>query len=246
MGRKSLILEKELEGEDLRALADGIAALFDLEGGLPLDEAGKVKLSMRLGDAGSVAKLKIAYPRGTARVGAGGGHSGPGEAEVDYSRLKERMKRSFKSIGRSVADGLRPPDSVAREFSRDSALMVAFSGYGDEGYEAYTKAHEAFVAAWESGDVERLGAAVEALSACRAECHARFKGGGCGRWFPPVAMDVKTRFLWMAHARHESNVRFAGKFWRGAYFFVDCRFGAVKRECLSVSRNKDWRKKRLF
>jgi XXXCH domain-containing protein len=52
--------------------------------------------------------------------------------------------------------------------------MVSYPGYGDEYYESYIKACEAFKAAFESGDVAKMHETIDVLVHEKSRCHAKY------------------------------------------------------------------------
>lgn len=95
-------------------------------------------------------------------------------AKPKYKSLKKRMKSSFKMIHRMIHDGQVPPKEAVDSFLADSVLMVAYPGYGDEYYDDYTVSCEAFKAAYESGDIARMGETIDVISHEKSRCHAKY------------------------------------------------------------------------
>lgn len=91
-----------------------------------------------------------------------------------YEDLKKRMKSSFKMIVKMVHDEQLPPKAAVDSFLADSELMVSYPGYGDEYYDEYMQACEAFRKAFASGDVAHCRETVIAISKQKGQCHARY------------------------------------------------------------------------
>ncbi|CCH49423.1 GAK system XXXCH domain-containing protein [Pseudodesulfovibrio piezophilus] len=95
-------------------------------------------------------------------------------AKPKYKSLKKRMKQSFRMLVKLIHDGQMPPDEAVVSFLEDSALMVSYPGYGDEYYEDYTRACEAFREAHESGDMGRMHETIDVLVHEKSRCHAKY------------------------------------------------------------------------
>lgn len=91
-----------------------------------------------------------------------------------YKDLKKRMRGSFKMLVKMIHEGTVPPAEAVDAFLADSALMVTYPGYGDEYYEQYAAVCADFRAAYDSGDVERMHTAVDALVHEKSRCHAKY------------------------------------------------------------------------
>lgn len=96
------------------------------------------------------------------------------QPKPDYTTLKKRMRSSFKTLIRMIHDGESPPEQAVESFLDDSALMVTYPGYGDEFYDEYTEACNAFRAAWEADDMERMGETIDVLIHEKSRCHAKY------------------------------------------------------------------------
>ena len=91
-----------------------------------------------------------------------------------YSHLKKRMKNSFRLIFKTIHDGQMPPAEAVKSFLADSELMITYPGYGDEYYAQYAEVCAAFRAAFESGDMDAMGATVDAIAHEKNRCHAKY------------------------------------------------------------------------
>lgn len=99
----------------------------------------------------------------------------PGAPEKPaYKQLKKRMKISFRMLVKMIHDGQIPPQEAVDSFLEDSALMITYPGYGDEFYSRYAEVCDAFRQAYESGDLERMHEAVDALVHEKGHCHAKY------------------------------------------------------------------------
>lgn len=96
------------------------------------------------------------------------------EAKPKYDVLKKRMKSSFKLLLKTIHDEEMPPEEAVRSFLEDSELMVTYPGYGDEYYESYTNACQAFKTAYEAGDMEKMHEAIDVLIHEKSRCHAKY------------------------------------------------------------------------
>ena len=136
-----------------------------------VDDFRKIKIGVKneYGQISLKAKFKAAKPCAEEPVGEDGQPAKP-----KYKDLKKRMRSSFRIVLKMIHDGSVPPEEAVNAFLADSALMVAYPGYGDEYYESYTAVCAEFKAAYESGDLERMHAAVDALVHEKGRCHAKY------------------------------------------------------------------------
>ncbi|AMK12730.1 MAG: GAK system XXXCH domain-containing protein [Pseudodesulfovibrio sp.] len=129
----------------------------------------KIRVKKEYGQINLKAKFKTAAPCVPAV------DSETGEpAKPKYKDLKKRMRGSFRILVKMIHDGSVPPAEAVEAFLADSALMVTYPGYGDEFYEQYTAVCDEFRAAYASGDIERMHAAVDALVHEKSRCHAKY------------------------------------------------------------------------
>lgn len=135
-----------------------------------VDEFKKMKIGVKDEYGQMHLKVKIKVPETCKEPEAGGKDSGMPK----YKDLKKRMKSSFRVLVKMIHDGQVPPTEAVDAFLADSALMVGYPGYGDEYYESYTKACEAFKTAFESGDVAMMHQTVDALIHEKSRCHAKY------------------------------------------------------------------------
>lgn len=91
-----------------------------------------------------------------------------------YKHLKKRMRSSFKLVFKLIHEGQTPPAEAVESFLADSDLMIAYPGYGDEYYAQYAKACAEFKAAFESGDLARMGETIDAIAHEKSRCHAKY------------------------------------------------------------------------
>jgi XXXCH domain-containing protein len=91
-----------------------------------------------------------------------------------YKHLKKRMKGSFRLIFKTIHEGQTPPAEVVESFLADSELMIGYPGFGDEYYAQYATVCAAFKAAFASGDLARMGEAIDAISHEKSRCHAKY------------------------------------------------------------------------
>lgn len=176
MGNKSKI-EKYLEENEvpafLRELADAIEHGGSEEYACT-DDFKKFKIEGR-NEYGKVvvrAKFKSASecgPPPELLAEVGGEPSRP-----SYTNLKKRMKSSFRMITGMVHQNLLPPQEAMDSFLSDSALMVTFSGYGDEYYDEYTRTCDELKAAHDAEDMDGLKTAAIELAKQKGRCHAKY------------------------------------------------------------------------
>ena len=136
-----------------------------------VDDFRKIKITVKneYGQIGLKAKFKAAKPCAPEVIGEDGVPVKP-----KYKDLKKRMRGSFKILVKMIHDNSVPPREAVDAFLADSALMVTYPGYGDEYYESYAGACERFKAAYESGDLEAMHAAVDELVHEKSRCHAKY------------------------------------------------------------------------
>ncbi|QGY41931.1 GAK system XXXCH domain-containing protein [Pseudodesulfovibrio cashew] len=137
-----------------------------------VDEFSKLKISIKneFGQLALKAKFKSALP-----CDEPGAKTGSGEpAKPKYKQIKKRMRSSFKMLVKLIHEGEAPPEEAVRSFLEDSALMVTYPGYGDEYYESYSQACEAFKDAFESGDVDRMHETIDVIVHEKSRCHAKY------------------------------------------------------------------------
>ncbi|BBD07074.1 GAK system XXXCH domain-containing protein [Desulfovibrio ferrophilus] len=96
-------------------------------------------------------------------------------ASFDYSEVKKRMKRDFRTIKVALAAGALPDVVVVDRFLVDSALIVRSPGDGDEYYGTYNEAIDSFTKAWKASDLVELRAAHQAITNCVKICHRMYK-----------------------------------------------------------------------
>ncbi|KAB1442181.1 GAK system XXXCH domain-containing protein [Pseudodesulfovibrio senegalensis] len=96
------------------------------------------------------------------------------EGKPEYKTLKKRMKSSFRILLAMIHENRMPPREAIDSFLEDSALMVTCEGYGDEYYEQYTEACEAFQKACDAGDMEKMHETIDVLIHEKSRCHAKY------------------------------------------------------------------------
>jgi XXXCH domain-containing protein len=136
-----------------------------------VDDFRKIKIGVKneYGQISLKAKFKAAKPCAPDVAGEDGEVVKPG-----YKDLKKRMRGSFKMLVKMAHDGSMPPREAVDAFLADSALMITYPGHGDEYYESYANVCARLKAAFESGDLERMHAAVDALVHEKSRCHAKY------------------------------------------------------------------------
>lgn len=154
------------------ALLRGLADALERGGGevpgydIRLDGLDKFKLKIEPG-AGDV--LTVAFSgKGVALA----------DAETDeaaYASLKKRLQAAFTVLYACLRRDELPPQETVAAFLTEAGGMVGFSGFGDEGYSAFTTLCERVQTAFAAGDVAALRLVTEELVQARKQCHARFK-----------------------------------------------------------------------
>ncbi|CCO23808.1 GAK system XXXCH domain-containing protein [Maridesulfovibrio hydrothermalis] len=95
--------------------------------------------------------------------------------KLKYKSLKKRMKSSFKTIFSTIHAGSLPPTEAVKEFIAYSHLMVEHEGYGDDYYDEYIAACDAFQDAVNTEDLKAAHKACDELNSIKAHCHAQHK-----------------------------------------------------------------------
>lgn len=170
----SMKIKKSVDQNELAdflvSLADGIrnGGKDELAG---IEDFGKIKIEIKneFGQISLKAKVKPSRPTGAEE---GCETSAPGKPK--YKHLKKRMKSTFKLLVKMIHDGEVPPAEAVELFLDDSKLMVSYPGYGDEYYESYTKACDAFKDAFVAGDVAKMHETIDVLVHEKSRCHAKY------------------------------------------------------------------------
>lgn len=138
-----------------------------------VDDFQKIKIAIKneFGQISVKAKIRL---EGECKAPEDSGDDSGESDKPKYKHLKKRMKSSFRLLLKMIHDGQTPPEEAVESFLSDSALMVTYPGYGDEYYESYAKACEAFGAAYRSGDLGRMNEAIDALVHEKSRCHAKY------------------------------------------------------------------------
>lgn len=178
MGIESKI-SKYVEEEEivafLRDMADALDKKQDGKDELAcVEDFRKIKITIKneYGKYTIKTKIKAEEPCGDTLESA---QTATGEPfKPDYKKLKKRMQGSFRMIFKMIHDGQMPPKAAVDSFLEDSKLMVTYPGLGDEFYDEYIGVCEAFRAAYEAGDMEKLGETVDSLSHEKSRCHAKY------------------------------------------------------------------------
>ena len=136
-----------------------------------VEEFEKIKIAVKneFGQISLKAKIKPPKPCGEETEGADTSVAMP-----KYKHLKKRMKSTFKLLVKIIHDDQVPPREAVEVFLEDSKLMVSYPGYGDEYYESYTKACEAFKVAFESDDIAKMHETIDVLVHEKSRCHAKY------------------------------------------------------------------------
>lgn len=162
---ESVTVERFIAREELpgffRELADALE-----KGGADemacVEEFGKFKITVK--DEFGQVSLKM-----KAKVGACNPPSDMiGEdsetVKPEYGELKMRMKSSFKIVAKMINQEQVPPQAAIDAFISDSRLMCTYPGKGDEFYEEYLQATDAFEAACKDSDLANMKETVMELA----------------------------------------------------------------------------------
>lgn len=137
-----------------------------------VEDFRKIKIAVKKEFGQINVKVRV-KPEGVCEAETGG-EEGDGPSRPKYSRLKKRMKSSFRLLLKMIHEGQVPPAEAVASFLEDSRLMVTYPGYGDEYYDSYVEVCERFEAAYKSGDLEKMHEAVDALAHEKSRCHAKY------------------------------------------------------------------------
>lgn len=185
MKARKMIFASDLErgriADFLRRIADVIDGRCPscLTGyGIALEEIDRLKIGLRQGEGGELElKIKVRDRRqGAADIGTAVVREAADEATLHaYRQLKRRMKGTFATLSREIAEGGTVAGATLASFLADSREMVGFAGFGDEFYPGYLEACEALAAACRGGDAEAMRRGLEELVARKRSCHQKFK-----------------------------------------------------------------------
>ena len=92
-----------------------------------------------------------------------------------YRAAKKRMKHTFKDICHALAEGKAPSEPLTESFFRDSEIMVAYPGHGEEYYKEYIQAYEEFRSALSKKDLDSASLLCEKIRKIKSVCHKRYK-----------------------------------------------------------------------
>lgn len=90
-----------------------------------------------------------------------------------FKDLKKRMKTDFALLAASLKGDTLPPLATVASFLAAAELMVSCRGYGDDYYDAFTRACLALRDA--GADANRCREALQSITERMRECHQRFK-----------------------------------------------------------------------
>jgi XXXCH domain-containing protein len=192
MSSKSLKFERVLSDAELEPALQALLALLAAPGPAAGEAAapGRTPAAQAVPAAADVCKIKLVIKREfgelQAKMKVEPMHPGcscdpelgcvtTADEPEKYSRLKKRMKHSFKAIRSSLEAGRAPAAEAVESFLADSEVMVCYPGHGDEFYLDYSRACRELTRAWKAGDLEAMAAAAQALETRKNECHDRYK-----------------------------------------------------------------------
>ena len=176
MSNKGLKSERILDADEFERLVGVLNDVmrFDADAGIAPDGFKKIKLSVTNEFGQAMAKVKVSLPSADKDAPE---HEciAPGDELMKYSKLKKRMKKSYKALQAALAQGQLPPEEAVAAFLAESDMMVCYPGYGDEFYLDYIKDCRAFARAWEKKDLEALRTAAAGLEERKTLCHEKYK-----------------------------------------------------------------------
>ena len=165
--RYEMSMSKDQAAHFLRSVADCIeneqTAIQGYD--INLSDFSKLKMSLKKFSDLMNIKLKIKFVS-------------PEDLEEDdefeedkYSKLKKRMEVYFVDLLKSLDEDQIPSREIVTVFLRDSEHMLSFPGYGDEFYQEYRQACQAFEQAYEQEDLSRLKDCAQLLKTLKNRCH---------------------------------------------------------------------------
>lgn len=95
--------------------------------------------------------------------------------EVNYTRLKKRMKVYYKELQTNLEANQHPSREIVSVFLKDCERMTEFQGYGDEYYKAFMLACRDFQQAFDTEELGDMQRAYERIESLKDRCHDRYK-----------------------------------------------------------------------
>ena len=89
----------------------------------------------------------------------------------DYSILKKRMEKTFKTIGGRLKNGSIPSNLETELFCRNAELMTTYPGYGDNMYPAFLELINEFREAFHQVDIQECQTKFAEIKAMKRACH---------------------------------------------------------------------------
>jgi XXXCH domain-containing protein len=177
MGSKEIRLAQKLTPEEAASLLRDLAS--GLEGGatsdLPLDDFTKLDLRIKREDDRLALKLKIKHKNEPAPLGDDPAAADTPPKKEKYKSLKKRLQKSYDAIRESLGENRLPISEVVDEFIRDSLSMATYPDMGEEFYDAYLRACDLFLAAFQAGDIEQLKLRCQEIHDIRRQAHDKYK-----------------------------------------------------------------------
>lgn len=169
--RYEMSMSKDQAAHFLRSVADcvenGQTRIEDYD--IDLSDFSKLKMSLKKFSDLMNVKLKIKF------VSSENVEHDDDLEEEKYSKLKKRMEVYFVDLLKSVNDNQMPSREIVSVFLQDSESMISYPGYGDEYYEEYQQACQAFEQAYGQEDLPRLKECVNTLNTLKSRCHDTYK-----------------------------------------------------------------------
>jgi XXXCH domain-containing protein len=95
--------------------------------------------------------------------------------KIKYKTLKKRMDKSFKTIWKSLEEGVIPQIEIVQSYLEDAAHMATYPDKGTPFYDNFEKACSDFSEAIKNDDIKLAIKAYEAMKALKEACHDRYK-----------------------------------------------------------------------
>ncbi|MBI5592658.1 MAG: GAK system XXXCH domain-containing protein [Deltaproteobacteria bacterium] len=89
----------------------------------------------------------------------------------DYTVLKKRMEKTFKTIGDRLKNRSLPSTLETELFCKNAELMTTYSGHGDNMYPAFLELISEFQKAFHQVDIQKCQAKFAEIKAMKRACH---------------------------------------------------------------------------
>jgi XXXCH domain-containing protein len=182
MGSKEVRLAQTFTPEETADFLRDLAA--GLEGGerdsgaasdLPLSEFTKLDLRIKRQDDRLALKFKLKHKSEPVPIGDDPAAADTPPKKEKYKSLKKRLQKSYDAIRESLGEDRLPASGVVDEFVRDSLAMATYPDKGEEFYDAYLRACDLFLAAFQAGDLAQLKLRCREIHDLRGQAHDKYK-----------------------------------------------------------------------